>query len=68
MERNKKEHIKKARISKAAAKLFNAKGYLETSIADISFAAKMSKGGVFYYFSTKDEILYYILSNYLKIY
>jgi len=62
-----KEQIKMARIGKAAAKLFNEKGYLETSIADIASAIGMSKGGIFHYFPTKNEILYFILSNYMDL-
>lgn len=61
------EHIKKIRIGRAAAKLFNEKGYLETSIKEIASAARMSKGGIFHYFSTKDEILCFILSNYMDL-
>ena len=52
-------------ISKAAARLFNTRGYLESSMDDIAAAAKMSKGGIYHYFSSKDEILLFILSHYL---
>lgn len=55
------------RIGRAAARLFNQKGYLETSLADISSAVGMSKGGIFHYFPTKNEILYFILSNYMDV-
>ena len=59
---------KKAKaISKAAARLFNNRGYLESSMDDISAAAKMSKGGVYHYFSSKDEILFFTLSHYLDV-
>jgi AcrR family transcriptional regulator len=54
-------------IGKAAARLFNKKGYLETSMNDIAAKAKMSKGGIYHYFSSKDEILYFILSNYMDL-
>jgi AcrR family transcriptional regulator len=60
-------HIQMARIGKAASKLFNKKGYLETSITDIASAVGMSKGGIFHYFPTKNEILYFILSNYMDL-
>lgn len=63
----KKEDIQMHRIGKAAAKLFNEKGYFQTSIADIASAAKMSKGGIFHYFPTKNEILYFVLSNYVDV-
>lgn len=55
------------RIGRAAARLFNQKGYLETSLADISSAVGMSKGGIFHYFPTKNEILYFMLSNYMDV-
>ena len=54
-------------IGKTAAKLFNSKGYLETSMDDIARSAKMSKGGVYHYFSSKDQILYFILSGYMDL-
>ena len=47
-------------IAKVSADLFSAKGYLETSMGDIAEAAKVTKGGVYHYFGTKTEILYYI--------
>lgn len=54
-------------IGKTAAVLFNKKGYLETSMNDIAAKTKMSKGGIYHYFSSKDEILYFILSNYMDL-
>ena len=54
-----------AAIAKAAAELFNQQGYIETSIADIAAAAEMSRGGIFHYFPSKNEILYFITSNYM---
>lgn len=64
-EGNKKEWVKKAAIGRAAATLFEKKGYLETSLKDISAAAKLSKGCIYYYFSSKHEILYFILDVYM---
>ena len=55
------------KIGKEAARLFNKKGYLETNMDHIAAATKMSKGGVYHYFSSKDEILYFILSNYMDL-
>lgn len=52
-------------IGKAATRLFYKKGYLEASMDDIAQAAMMSKGGVYHYFTSKDEILYYILNSYM---
>jgi len=64
MEKTLKKSLK---IGKAAAKLFNKKGYLQTNMDDIAAAAKMSKGAMYYYFSSKDEILYFVLSNYMDL-
>ena len=58
---------KKEKIGSVAAKVFNKKGYLETNIDDIAAAAKMSKGGIYHYFSSKDEILFFILDSYMDI-
>jgi len=63
---DKREHAK-MRIVKTAAKVFNEKGFLETTIADIASAARISKGGIFHYFPTKSEILYHILSEYMDV-
>jgi len=60
-----KELDKMNTIAKTAAVLFNEKGYLETSMNDISSAAKLSKGGIYHYFSSKNEILYYISTQFM---
>lgn len=54
-------------IAKVSADLFSMKGYLETSMDDIAEAAKVTKGGVYHYFGTKTEILYYICSTYVEL-
>jgi AcrR family transcriptional regulator len=64
---NERELNKMCAIGRAAAKLFDEKGYLETSLKDISKAAKLSKGGIYHYFSSKHEILYFILDNYMDL-
>jgi AcrR family transcriptional regulator len=60
---NEKRYSKALSIAKVAAQLFSEKGYLETSVDDIADAAKMSKGALYHYFPTKDEILYFVLDN-----
>src|SRR4030043_1250341 len=62
-----KELGKIEKIAKAAVKLFDEKGYLETSMDDISTAAKLSKGGIYHYFSSKNEILYFISTNFMAL-
>ena len=52
-------------IATTAAKLFSVKGYLETSMEDVAAAAKTSKGGMYHYFSSKCDILLFILSTFL---
>ncbi len=60
-----KRQAHRIKIGKVAAKLFNERGYLETSMDDISSASRLSKGGIYHYFSSKHEILYFVLSNYM---
>ena len=60
-----KELEKRCAIGRAASKLFDEKGYLETSLKDISAEAKLSKGGIYHYFASKHEILYFVLDNYM---
>jgi len=64
---NLKRWKKTASIVKVAAKLFNEKGYLETSMEDISKTAHLSKGGIYHYFSSKNEILFFISSSYMDL-
>lgn len=44
-------------IIAAALELFSANGYASTSVDNIAAAAKMSKGLIYYYFKSKEEIL-----------
>jgi len=60
-----KSHKKILMIATTAAKLFSAKGYIETSMEDVAAAAKISKGGIYHYFSSKCDILNYILSTFM---
>jgi AcrR family transcriptional regulator len=49
---------KKAAIIKSAAKAFGQKGFHAATIEDITNELKMTKGSLYYYFSTKEELLY----------
>jgi AcrR family transcriptional regulator len=62
-----RELRKMAVIAKAAARLFNGKGFLETSMDDISATARLSKGGLYHYFSSKNEMLYFICTNFMGL-
>ncbi|OPY74822.1 MAG: HTH-type transcriptional repressor KstR2 [Syntrophorhabdus sp. PtaU1.Bin058] len=54
-------------IAKVSAQLFADKGYLETSMDDIAAAAKVTKGGIYHYFGSKTDILYFICSTYVDL-
>ncbi|HWO41924.1 MAG TPA: TetR/AcrR family transcriptional regulator [Candidatus Eisenbacteria bacterium] len=47
-------------ILKSAARIFAEKGFHKTSVRDIARATRMSLAGLYYYFSTKEELLYLI--------
>ena len=49
------------KIAGVSAKLFEKKGYLATNMEEISSTAKISKGAIYYYFSKKEDILFFIL-------
>lgn len=51
---------KLARILQTAAAIFADKGYHDTSIRDISKAAGVSLAGLYYYFKSKEELLFLI--------
>jgi TetR/AcrR family transcriptional regulator, cholesterol catabolism regulator len=48
------------KILKCSAKIFAEKGFHHTSVRDISRATKMSLSGLYYYFTTKEELLFLI--------
>ena len=48
------------KILKISARIFAEKGYHHTSMRDISRAARKSLAGLYYYFTTKEELLYLI--------
>lgn len=48
------------KILKASAKIFAEKGFHRTSVRDIARATRMSLAGLYYYFTTKEELLYLI--------
>jgi len=52
---------KRGSIARIATDVFFAKGYKEASLRDISASGKLSKAGIYHYFSTKSEILSYLM-------
>jgi len=54
-------------ILRAAARLFQRRGYDATSMNDVSAALKFSKGGLYHHFQSKDEILFDLMNHALDI-
>jgi AcrR family transcriptional regulator len=54
-------------IAEAAAECFSSKGYVETSMDDVAEGAGISKGGVYYYFSSKGDLLFFVLSSFMDL-
>lgn len=52
-------------ICRVAAKVFSEKSYLSATLGDVARAAGLTKGGVFHYFSTKEELLFLILYRHM---
>lgn len=50
-------------ILRTSARLFRLQGYDATSMNDISAALKLSKGGLYHHFRSKDEILFHIMNH-----
>jgi len=48
------------KILKASAKIFAEQGFHRTSVRDIARVTRMSLAGLYYYFTTKEELLYLI--------
>jgi AcrR family transcriptional regulator len=54
-------------ILRVAARLFQQQGYDATSMNDVAAALKLSKGGLYHHFESKDEILFHIMSHAMQI-
>lgn len=52
-------------VSRAAARLFSRQTYLATSMDEIAAAAGVSKGGMYYYFPTKADVLFHVVDRVL---
>lgn len=57
-------HPKALSIIEGAIKVFSEKGYDNSSISDISKAAKISESTLYEYFTSKEEVLFAIPLNY----
>src|SRR5438309_11221260 len=54
-------------ILRTAARLFQQRGYDATSMNDVASALKLSKGGLYHHFQSKDEILFHIMNHAMDI-
>lgn len=63
---SKDPQIRLNEIMDAAEPLFYEKGYVETTIDDISRKAGIAHGGIYYYFRSKEEILEALISRCLS--
>ncbi len=55
--------LTRERILEAAAKLFAEKGFYETAMDEIVQTAKVSKGGVYFHFPSKEELFFALLDK-----
>ncbi len=54
-------------ILRTAARLFQEQGYDATSMSDVAGALKLSKGGLYHHFQSKDEILFHLMDHAMNI-
>ena len=54
-------------ILRIAGRLFQQRGYDATSMNDVAAALKLSKGGLYHHFQSKDEILFEIMNHAMDI-
>ncbi len=54
-------------ILRTAARLFQQQGYDATSMNDVAAALKLSKGGLYHHFQSKDEILFNLMNQAMDI-
>jgi len=54
-------------ILRTAARLFQQRGYDATSMNDVAAALKLSKGGLYHHFQSKDEMLFHLMEHAMDI-
>ena len=54
-------------ILRTAARLFQQQGYDGTSMNDVAAALRLSKGGLYHHFQSKDEILFNLMNHAMDI-
>ena len=58
--------LKREGILAVAARLFAQRGFSESSVSDLAAACDMSKSLLYHYYSSKEEILYAVMSAHLE--
>ncbi len=56
----------KNRIIKESVKFFSKKGYHKTKMADIATSLGVSKGAIYQYFGSKEELFLEVIRDYIK--
>jgi AcrR family transcriptional regulator len=66
--RTQSQHYPEVRqnILKKAARLFAEQGYAGTTIVDLADACASSRGALYHYFESKEDILFHILDGHVK--
>lgn len=60
---NEKRELQRKTVLEAAAKLFSERGFGGTSLGDIAKSLNISRPALYYYFSSKDEILSFLVDH-----
>ena len=57
----------KRKIFDTAMKLFSENGYTETSVEEITAVTGIANGTLYYHFSKKEDILYFLIDEGMKL-
>jgi AcrR family transcriptional regulator len=66
-ERGKAKETTKSRVRKSALALFSVNGYYQTSIAEITTNARISKGLFYHYYSSKESLFEEIILESIEL-
>jgi AcrR family transcriptional regulator len=61
-----KQQVKRHQIIEAAARLMVQKGIEQTSLSDIALEAGISKGSLYYYYASKDDLIFDITDTHIN--
>lgn len=62
--RRRKQHARREEVLETAARMFFERGYEATTTGDIGAALGLLKGSVYYYISSKEDLLYELVQQY----